>query len=260
MENVEKKDRAQIARENGAKSKGPITEEGKARSSRNALKSGEFATKLELFVPPHSAVLCNEDRQAYASLVDDLLDIYQPVNSLALSIVQSIAIARWEISRLRVCISSLWNFALIDHAQKPCPVVDELAEVHSLARAAVDLCSTRGPVRQINRQIDQLELRIARLERRLQFVHANFPSQGKRTQPEEPTIVENTELTEPPVYITENKPSVIEAYKRQFPGRRIVILNPDNVAKGIDIDDDMPTAPRKTPPVTEPLPVTEPRV
>ena len=102
---MEKKSKADIARENGAKSKGPTTEEGKARSSRNALKSGEHATKLDLFVPPHSAVLCNEDRREYANLIDDLLDIYQPLNGLALSIVKSIAIARWEVSRLHACIS-----------------------------------------------------------------------------------------------------------------------------------------------------------
>src|SRR5262245_60568395 len=109
---MEKKSKADIARENGAKSRGPITEAGKARSSRNALQSGEHATTLELFVPPHSAVLCNEERREYATLVDEILDIYQPLNAVAVSIVKSIAIARWEIMRLRGCITSHWNLHL----------------------------------------------------------------------------------------------------------------------------------------------------
>ena len=59
-----RKDRAKIARENGAKSQGPITEEGKAASSQNANKSEEYAQILS----PHHAVLCNEDRAAYNGL------------------------------------------------------------------------------------------------------------------------------------------------------------------------------------------------
>ncbi|MBI2685568.1 MAG: hypothetical protein HYX27_04570 [Acidobacteria bacterium] len=249
-------ERAQIARENGAKSKGPVTPEGKAKSSRNAIKSGDYATNLALFVPPHSAVLCNEDRQAYASLIDDLIDTYEPVNSLALSIVQGIAIARWEIIRLRTCITTHWNLALIQNAQKPSTLIPELAEVQAVTNASGELYASSGAVRHINRQIDQLELRITRLERRLKFVQVNYPKTAeKRTAPIEAADVENTPLTpaapvesmenEPPIYITENKPAVIEAYKMQFPGRKIVILNPDHVAKGIEIDDDMPVAPRK---------------
>ncbi|MBI2679977.1 MAG: hypothetical protein HYX25_03090, partial [Candidatus Solibacter usitatus] len=158
---------------------------------------------------------------------------------------------------LRTCITTHWNLHLVDNAQNPCPVVPELAELYGMIRATAELYGSAGPVRHLNRQIDQLELRIARLERRLKFIHSNFPNQEKRTQTELNTIVENTELTpnttteneqnEPPVYITENKPSVIAAYKREFPNRKIIVLSPDDVAKGIDIEDDMPVAPRKTP-------------
>ena len=50
---------------------------------------------------------------------------------------------------------------------------------------------------------------------------------------------------EPIIYITENTPRVIEAYRAQYPNHKIVVLPPDNVAKGIEEPDDMPPAPRK---------------
>jgi hypothetical protein len=245
-----KEDRAKIARENGAKSQGPKTQAGKAASSRNAIRTGEHATKLELFVPPHSAVLCNEERQHYARLVERLLNIYLPMNDAALSIVKSIAIARWEIERLRACITMHWNLALVENAQIPATLAPELLEMHAMVRASASLYANNGPVRQLNGQIDQLELRIARLERRLKFLHLNFPNSGEKSEPientqeqtgETPNVAEN----EPPVYVTENTPDVIAAYKRLFPDREIVVLPADDVAKGIDIDDDMPTAPRR---------------
>jgi hypothetical protein len=92
-----KEERAKIARENGSRSQGPTSDEGKAKSSRNGIKTGEFAEKLAAFVPPDSAVLCNEQRQAYFNLVDQLTQIYAPINQESMSLVRQIAIARWQI-------------------------------------------------------------------------------------------------------------------------------------------------------------------
>ena len=256
MENQEKS-KADIARENGAKSRGPITEEGKARSSRNALKTGEHAAKLEHFVHPHAVVLGNEDRRAYAQLVEELIAWYAPGhNPIALSIVRDIAIARWEILRLRTCITLNWNLSLIDQSGQPNPYAPELHEYHGLANAAAKLYANRGSVRALHRQISHLQFDIARLERRLKFVKANFNTPEvqpeKRTEAETSANEANKELTsettennEPPIYVNETSPAVILGYKTLFPGRKIVIVPPDNVSKNLDIDDDMPTAPRK---------------
>ncbi len=43
-----KEERAEISRKNGAKSKGPISEKGKAKSSRNAITHGAYATLITL--------------------------------------------------------------------------------------------------------------------------------------------------------------------------------------------------------------------
>jgi hypothetical protein len=238
--------KAKIARENGSKSKGPVTDAGKAKVSANAVKTGEHIHKLAQFIPPHHAVLCNEDRPQYYQLLKELVEIYQPVNQLALAAVRDIAIARWQIERLHVCITIQWNLALIENANKPSVLAPELCEMQAMGRATDELIGGKSTVHKLNREIAQLQLSVIRTERRLKFIHANFPNAaGKQTQTENPQPTENTPISEPPIYITENTPEVIRAYKEQFPNRKLVILPPDDVANGIDIEDDMPPAPRK---------------
>jgi hypothetical protein len=249
-----RKERARIARENGAKSKGPITEEGRAKSAQNANKSEEYAQKIALFLPPQGTVLCNEDRQAFQQLCRELVEIYQPANQLAHSVVLQIANARWQVDRLNLCLTAQWNLAVVDSANAPGTVTPELAELEIMARSIRALYTGGAVAHRINRQIDQLELRIARLERRIKFVHANFPTAAKPPapqkeekedkQPSEPAE-QKTQINEPTVYVTETNPEVIKAYKQQFPHCKIVVLPPDDVAKGIDTEDDMPVAPRK---------------
>ena len=237
---MSRKDRAKIARENGAKSQGPVTEEGKATSSQNANKAEEHAQKIALFLPPHHAVLCNEDRDAYNHLLKELIEIYQPLNQLAVGIVREIATARWQVERLNYCLTSQWNLAVVDSANTPSTVAPELTEIETMARSVHALYTSGAVAHRINRQIDQLELRIARFERRLKFVHANFPTVANQTP-----AAEETQINEPTVYITENNPGVIKAYKRQFPHSKIVVMPADDVANGIETEDDMPVAPRK---------------
>jgi hypothetical protein len=243
---MSKKDRARVSRQNGAKSLGPVTPEGKATSSQNAAKTEEYANKLALFLPPHHVVLCNEDRQAYNNLLAGLLENYQPVNQLAASVVREIATARWQVERLNHCLTFQWNLAIIDSGNLPGTVAPELAELETMARSVRTLYTSGAVAHRINRQIDQLELRVARYERRLKFIHANFPSLAAAPA-STPEAESETQINEPgpTVYITENTPEVINAYKQQFPHCKIVVMPPDDVAKGINIEDDMPVAPRK---------------
>ena len=242
-----RKERARIARENGAKSHGPTTEQGKATSSANAVKTGEHVDKLAPFLPPHQAVICVEDRPQYYKLLKQLIEIYRPVNQVAAAAVRDIAIAQWQIDRLHTCVTVAWNLALIDNAPKPCTLAPELAEMQAMGRATEQLIGGKGTVSKLNREIAQLQRTVAALERRIKFIHGTFPNAAKQqTQPENTQPTENTTVTDPPIYITENSPEVIAAYKLQFPNREIIVLPPDDVAKGINLEDDMPIAPRKS--------------
>ena len=250
-----KEQRAKIARENGSKSQGPITPEGKEKSARNAIEHGLRAEKLKHFAPPHYVALCNEERRDYYQLLDELVAVYQPINVVAAGIVRDIAVARWQLLRLDTCITSQWNLALIEQAQKPLTVALELGEVQTMARSVEALYGGNAIVHRLNRQIDQLIVRITRLQRLLRDVRQNFavtPKPSVRTQQPSPqpventaNVPENTQNDEPPIFTTENTPAVIAYYQNLYPNREIICLPPDDVANGIDVEDDMPDIPRK---------------
>ncbi len=238
-----KEDKARIARENGAKSRGPKTEAGKAQSRLNSIKTGENAETLAQFVPPNSGILCHEDRKKFYALINQLTQIYLPANQEAAAMVRQIAIARWQIDRLQTDLNSIWNIELMEAARHDAPVPEEHEDDYYQAQVAKKLYAGAAPIEKMERQIDRLERRIARLRREIKMVNKEFPTVAKplETQAEEP----KTENSEPTVYITEPTPEVLAAYRREFPNHKIVVLPPDDVAKGINIEDDLPPAPRR---------------
>ena len=84
--------RAEASRRNGAKSRGPKTPEGKARSSRNALKHGLRATK--------AVVLPDEDGAAFAALEAALLEELAPAGALRTVLARQVVSAAWRLARV----------------------------------------------------------------------------------------------------------------------------------------------------------------
>jgi len=220
------------------------------------MKDGSRAEKLKHFVPPHEAVVCNEDREAYRELVDQLVAIYKPYNQVAFQAVGDIAAARWQIDRLNLCITMHWNMALIAAAKKPVDtgLDPDLREIIIRVDASAELLTGNSVLTRLNREIARLQQVIVRAERRIKFIHANFPDfapTSKQTQPAEEENVANTEVSEPepenndeelpPIFTSEDTPEVIAHYQREFPGRRIVIVAKENV----DYGDTKPRRPRK---------------
>jgi hypothetical protein len=77
-------------RANGQFSPGPVTAEGKARSSRNAYRHGLTARII---------ALSEEDLPIYQALVQSFLDRYQPQTIDEHALVQIIADSHWKIDR-----------------------------------------------------------------------------------------------------------------------------------------------------------------
>ena len=90
--------RAIAARLNGAKSKGPKTEEGKARSSRNALKHG-LSAENEIIAPG--------DLQGFERHQASLFEHYQPRNTIEIAFVERIAACTWRLRRVVALESAL---------------------------------------------------------------------------------------------------------------------------------------------------------
>jgi hypothetical protein len=83
--------RAEASRRNGAKSRGPKTPEGKARSAKNALRHGLGA---EQFVLLH-----DEDAAAFEAMADALADDLAPVGALQCLLARRLVVAAWRLER-----------------------------------------------------------------------------------------------------------------------------------------------------------------
>jgi hypothetical protein len=83
--------RAEASRKNGAKSRGPKTPEGRARSAQNALKHGLRAQKY--------VVLPQEDAAEFEALETAILAELAPVGALQTLLARRIAVAAWRLER-----------------------------------------------------------------------------------------------------------------------------------------------------------------
>ncbi len=83
--------RAEASRANGAKSRGPRTAEGKARSARNALKHGLSAKKHVL--------LPDDSRAEFKALEGALLEELRPAGALQTLLVHRLVAAAWRLAR-----------------------------------------------------------------------------------------------------------------------------------------------------------------
>jgi len=90
---------AEQARINGAKSKGPTSPEGKARSSRNALTHG-FAASI-------NTVLTIEDIPAWELHIQSYRDSFKPQCYVEYSLVDQLASINWRQCRLVALETSL---------------------------------------------------------------------------------------------------------------------------------------------------------
>ena len=85
-------------RRNAELSTGPVTEEGKAIASQNAVKHGLQSTNLALIV-----VQAGESVEAFTELTESLMDCYQPVGALENMLVQRIILCFWRLRRVVNC-------------------------------------------------------------------------------------------------------------------------------------------------------------
>jgi hypothetical protein len=110
-------------RANAAKSTGPRSPEGKARSARNARSHGFTASTF--------AVVRLEDLQEIAHLKSDLTAVYQPVNSQELFAIERMALTQQAILRAARLESGLFtnclDIALNDNGTPISPMSRDLA-------------------------------------------------------------------------------------------------------------------------------------
>jgi hypothetical protein len=90
--------RRDAARANGAKSQGPVTSEGKAKSALNAITHGLTASAI---------VLTTESKEKYAALLAAYLEKCDPDGPIETDLVEEIVAAKWQQRRVAAMITAL---------------------------------------------------------------------------------------------------------------------------------------------------------
>ena len=79
------------SRINGAKSKGPVSVEGRARSSQNAIRHGLSA---------QAVVLHGEESADFGQLRDSYVQRFQPADQAEMDLVETLVSSRWRLRRI----------------------------------------------------------------------------------------------------------------------------------------------------------------
>jgi hypothetical protein len=90
------------SRINGSKSKGPTTAEGRAKSSRNALKYGLTSKQLVIF---------DETEEDLTAFVAAQFDHWKPVGPWEEELTNQLALALWSLRRIRRAEAGIYNDA-----------------------------------------------------------------------------------------------------------------------------------------------------
>jgi hypothetical protein len=100
--------KSETARINGAKSHGPITPEGKARSSANSRRHGLTA----------SVLIDGESDEHFQLLLSDFMDHFQPQSAVETDLVEVMAIARWRLRRLLSIETHMFELGMLGSTQR----------------------------------------------------------------------------------------------------------------------------------------------
>ncbi len=117
--------RRAAARANGARSHGPVTPEGKAKSALNAITHGLTAGTL---------VLTTESKEKYEALLESYRAEYDPQGQTEHDLVEEVAAAKWLHRRALAMITALLDVTM-DRMEKE--IVAEFENIDNAARTAL---------------------------------------------------------------------------------------------------------------------------
>src|SRR5258708_2104006 len=136
------------ARANGAKSRGPITEEGRKKSSMNAFKHGLNA---------RTPVLFNETDDEHAALLDSYVQDFQPVGPAEMAAVIDMVDAKWRQRRLLNIESQMFELKLLEQKKELDAACQSYNEVVAHTFAFRELAESRALA-----MVSQMESRFKR--------------------------------------------------------------------------------------------------
>ena len=171
----------QSARANGAKSRGPKTPEGRARSARNSVTHG-FNAK--------SVILDNESEDRFTELRDAYIAELAPRNQLEADLVDQLVVARWRLERAWYLETSLLNIEVIRQRPQIEEQFEHIDEPTRTALAFKAVCEDSRALALLNRY----EIRYQRtIHRTLETLRRLRESEKETVQNEPNPISEHPE-------------------------------------------------------------------
>ena len=159
--------RAQINRANALHSTGPVTHEGRAISSLNAVKTG---------LTGRTVLLHNDDADVYRQHLSAYAKEYQPAGLREQELVQSLADTQWRLQRIP-------GLEMAIYAQGRAENQEYCALHGSAGKGLIEL----GTFLKYEKQLKNLQLQESRLQRRYEKEMAELRSlQKERKQQEKP--------------------------------------------------------------------------
>src|ERR1039457_3869509 len=107
--------RINSSRANGARSRGPITPEGKERASTNALRHGLLA---------ECVVLKNESNECFDDLLTQHIQRFTPADGVEFAMIEEMVAANWRMRRAWAIENRLMDKAICNQ-----PPGDELSRL-----------------------------------------------------------------------------------------------------------------------------------
>ncbi|MEO1018779.1 MAG: hypothetical protein AAFY56_13970 [Pseudomonadota bacterium] len=164
------------ARTNGAKSQGPVTAEGKAKSARNSVRHGLMATQL---------VMTAEEREWAAELRRDLTLRFSPYDALEMEAVDAVVVVMVKLQRLDQIEFEAMS-RLIEGAGINEPELPKLPTLETLGRYRNRLMKERREAEErLERHLSQRPASFGPGPERLRFV-ADLLDQPDHENPHEP--------------------------------------------------------------------------
>ncbi len=165
--------KSETARINGAKSQGPKTEEGRARSSQNALKHGLTALKF---------VLPTEDRDEFYHLRDAYLARFQPADPVEQRLVETMVLCDYRLRRLITIETNLLSNEIVRHGPDPDPLIDGMDDEDRLAWTFQHLATNNPSLQLLSRYQGQIDRAYHRAFRQLQQLQQVAQARGNVAQ------------------------------------------------------------------------------
>jgi len=179
-------DKAESSRINGAKSRGPVTPEGKQRSSLNAVRHA-------LLAKVHC--LTNENQGLFKELVQDYLTRLQPTDMVELRLVEQVALAAFRLERMISNETAMFDREMDEQTKQREKEFPKMDPAGVFALAFKSLADNSKALHLYLRYEVMLTRQYDRAMKQLIALRAKFPVPAEAEIRNEPTAKLNDEQT-----------------------------------------------------------------